>query len=77
MNHRPAYPPATGRQLRVYHDHIDRPTDSANRIAQAHGLSDAIVHFGLDHKEVQIAVLSQLPTSSRPEQDHTRLRRRL
>ena len=74
MNHRSAHLPATGSQLLVYHDHVDRPADSANGIAQAHGLSDAVIHLGLDHKEVQVAVFCQLSASSGPEQDHSRLR---
>ena len=77
MNHRPTHLRTTRGQLLIHHDHIDRPADPADSIAQTHSLSDAILNTTLDHQEVQVAVPRQLTTRGGPKQDHPRLWRSL
>lgn len=70
MNHRPANLRPPIRQRLVHHNHIHRPADPADSIAQANGLGDAVLDLALDDQEVQIAVARKLPARSRSEQDH-------
>lgn len=50
MNHRPANLRPPIRQCLVHHDHIHRPADPADGIAQADGLGDAVLGFALDDR---------------------------
>ena len=70
MDHRPANLPAPLCEILVHHDHIDRPADPADCIAQADRLGDAVLDIALDDQEVQIAIACELATHCRPEQDH-------
>jgi hypothetical protein len=72
MDHRPPDLASPGRQILVHHDHVDRPADATDSVAQANSLSDTVLDVALDDQEVQIAVARELPTRSRPKQDHTR-----
>ncbi len=56
MDHRPANLRPPLREILIHHNHIDRPADPADRIAQADGLGDAILDVALNDQEVQIAV---------------------
>jgi hypothetical protein len=70
MDHRPANLPAPLCEILVHHDHIDRPADPADCIAQADRLGDAVLDIALDDQEVQIAVACKLAARRRSEQDH-------
>jgi hypothetical protein len=70
VDHRPANLPAPFREILIHHDHIDRSADPADCIAQADRLCDPVLDIALDDQEVQIAVVRELATRRRPEQDH-------
>ncbi len=70
MDHRPANLRPPFGQILIHHDHIDRPSDPADGIAQADGLDDTVLDVALDDQEVQIAVACELAVCCLPEQDH-------
>jgi hypothetical protein len=70
MDHRPANLRPPLREILIHHDHIDRPADPTDRIAEADGLGDAVLDVALNHQKVEIAVACELATRCRPEQDH-------
>jgi len=70
MDHRPPNLRSPLREFLVHHDHIDRPADPADGIAQANRLGDAVLDIALDDQEVQVAVACELATRCRSEQDH-------
>lgn len=74
MDHRPANLRSPLREILIHHDHIDRPADPTDRIAQADGLGDAVLDVALNHQKVQIAVACEFATRCRPEQDHPGMR---
>jgi hypothetical protein len=65
MHHRPANPRPPPCEILIHHNHIDRPTDPADRIgiAQANRHGDAVLNIVLNHQEVQIAVRCELATA--------------
>jgi hypothetical protein len=71
MDHRPANLRSPLREILIHHDHIDRPADAADRVAQANCLGDAVLDITLDDQEVQVAVACELATRCRSEQDHS------
>ncbi len=75
MNHRPTHLAPPGRQILVHHDHVDRPADTADSVAEANSLSDTVLDIALYDQEVQIAVARELSARSRPKQDHACRRR--
>jgi hypothetical protein len=70
MDHRPANLRPPLHEILVHHDHIDRPADSTDRIAQADGLGDAVLDVALNHQKVEIAVACEFATRCRSEQDY-------
>lgn len=70
MDHRPANLRSPFSEILIHHDHIDRPADPADGIAQPDGLGNAVLDVALDDQEVQIAVACELSACCRPEQDH-------
>jgi hypothetical protein len=70
MHHRPANLRPPLREILIHHDHIDRPADPADRIAQADRLGDTVLNVALYNQEVQIAVACEFATRRRSEQDH-------
>ena len=76
MDHRPANLRPPFSEILIHHDHVDRPADPADGIAQTDGLCDAVLDVALDDQEVQIAVARELAACCRPEQDHPSRRAR-
>jgi predicted RNase H-like HicB family nuclease len=70
MDHRPANLRPPLREILIHHNHIDRPADPADRIAQANRLGDPVLDIALNDQEVQIAVACEFATRCRAEQDH-------
>jgi hypothetical protein len=70
MNHRPANLRPPLRKILIHHDHIDRPANPSNRIAQADRLGNAVLDVTLDNQEVQIAIACELATRCRSEQNY-------
>jgi hypothetical protein len=60
MDHRPANLRPPLREILIHHNHIDRPPDPPDRIAQTNRLGDAVLDVALNDQEVQIAVACQL-----------------
>lgn len=67
MDHGPANLRPPFSEILIHHDHVDRPADPADSIAQADGLGDAVLDVALDDQEVQIAVACELAACCRPE----------
>ncbi len=70
MDHRPANLRPPLREILIHHDHIDRPADPTDCIAQADGLGDAVLDVALNHQKVEIAVACELATRCRSEQNY-------
>lgn len=70
MDHRPANLRPPLREILIHHDHIDRPADPTDCIAQADGLGDAVLDVALNHQKVEIAVACEFAASCRSEQNH-------
>ena len=63
---------ATRRLVLGDHHDIDRDAQRRERVSQTHHLLQLALDFGLDHEEVEIAVVSRVPARTRSEQHDTR-----
>jgi hypothetical protein len=54
------------------HDDVDGDPEPRERIAETHHLLQLALNLGLDHQEVEIAVLARVPACARSEEHDTR-----